>query len=124
MAERDGVVVYATVVSMEDARGLYKHAQIKKIAMRVQEPGQNTARDVTIRTRVQAGQKFTAGMKVAVIIDPTNPKRVYPASPEAAKRAVITGSRLERRQMRAQGLNRQQQNPGYQPPTSVLRPRR
>lgn len=118
IAEREGVVVYATILSLEDARGLAKHAQLKKITMRVQEPGDTTGREVTIRTRIAPNQKFTPGVKIAVAIDPKNPKRVYPASPEAAKRVVLTGSRLERRQMRAQGFQRQQPNtpPRYQPP--------
>lgn len=123
-AEREGVVVYATIVSVGDAGGLAKHAQLKKIVLRVQEPGDNLGREVTIRTRIAANQKFAPGMKVAVAIDPKNPKRVYPAGPEAAKRVVITGSRIERRQMKAQALSRQQpQNPGYQPPQSTLRRR-
>jgi hypothetical protein len=122
LADTQGVVVYATVLSVDDAGGLAKHAQLKKIALRVQEPGETTGREVTIRTRIAPNQKFAPGMKVAVAIDPKNPKRVYPASPEAAKRVVLTGSRLERRQMRAQGFNRQQPPaPRYQPPIKTGR---
>lgn len=124
LADRNGVVVYATVLSMTDAGGLMKHAQVKKISLRVQEPGDNIGREVTIRTRIPPGQKFTSGMKVAVVIDPRNPKRVYPATPESAKRAVMTGSRIERRQAKAHGFSRQQPpKPGYQPPQSTLRRR-
>lgn len=122
LAEREGVVVYATVLSADDAGGLAKHAQLKKIVLRVQEPGETSAREVTIRSRLTPGQKLAPGMKLAVSIDPKNPKRVYPAGPEAAKRVVITGSRLERRQMRAQGFNRQQPPaPRYQPPIKTGR---
>jgi hypothetical protein len=71
---------------------------------------------------------MSAGMRVPVVIDPQNPKRVYPASEEAAKRAVATGSRLERRvmqqQMRKPGRGVPQQPSGYQPPVSKVRPRR
>ena len=36
-----------------------------------------------------------------MVVDPKDPKRIYPANPEAAKRIQITGSREERRQMKA-----------------------
>jgi hypothetical protein len=110
-AEREGVVVYGTVVSLENVGGLMKYADLKKVTMRVQEPGTTTGREVVLRTRIPAGQALTPGMKVPVIIDPKNPKRIFPASPEAAKRVVITGSRLERRQMRVQQQNQPQRDP-------------
>ena len=106
-AEKEGTVVYATVLSV--------------VVMRIQEPGDSSGREVTLRTRIPATQKISAGMRLAVMIDPKNPKLVYPASPDAAKRVVITGSRLERRQMRAQGVQRQQQPPRYQPPIKTGR---
>jgi hypothetical protein len=60
-----------------------------------------------------------------VAIDPKDTRRVYPASPEAAKRAVVTGSRKERRTMQSQlrSPSRGGQRPpsGYQPPISKLR---
>lgn len=99
-AERDGVVLYATVVSATALGGLMKYADMKKVTMRIQDPGSKNPREVALRTRVPAGQKITPGMKLAIIVDPKDPKRVYPASPEAAKRAVVTGSRIERRHMR------------------------
>ena len=121
-AEREGTVVYATLLSVEPMTGLAKYAQMQKIALRVQEPGDNTPREVTIRTRSAPGQKLSPGMKIAVILDPTNPKRVFPASPEAAKRAVVTGSRQERRLMKNGALQRQQpQRPTYQPPIKTGR---
>lgn len=103
-ADRQGVVVYATVLSIDAMGGLAKHAQMKKILLRIQEPGTTAGREVSLRTRVAAGQKLARGMKLAVSIDPKNPKFVYPASPEAVKRVVLTGSRQERRQMKAQGF--------------------
>lgn len=103
-ADREGIVVYATVLSIEPMTGWAKHANMQKILLRVQEPGATAGREVTLRTRVTAGQKLARGMKLAVTIDPKNPKLVYPATPEAAKRVVLTGSRQERRQMKAQGF--------------------
>jgi hypothetical protein len=71
---------------------------------------------------------MSPGMRVPVVLDAKNPKRVYPASEEAAKRAVATGSRLERRvmqqQMRKPGRGVPTPPSGYQPPQSTLRPRR
>ena len=100
-AERDGVVLYATLISATTLGGLMKYADMKKLTMRLQDPGSTTPREVSLRTRLPAGQNVTPGMRLTVIVDPKDPKRVYPASPEAAKRAVVTGSRLERRHLRA-----------------------
>jgi hypothetical protein len=100
---------------------------MEKIVLRVQEPGQTESRTVTIQTRTQPGQHMEPGMRIPVVIDPTDSKRVYPASEESAKRAVATGSRLERRvmqqQMRSPGRRGPQQPSGYQPPQSKLRRR-
>lgn len=97
---------------------------MRKIVLRVQEPD-SSPREVTIRTGVEPGQKFQAGAKIPVAIDPKNPKRVYPATPESAKRAVLTGSRQERRimqsQLRSPSRNNQRPPSGYQPPMSKLR---
>ncbi len=106
-AEKDGVAVYATVLSIEPVGGWAKYLEMHKIVMRVQEPGETVAREVTLRTRLAPGQKIVPGVKLAVTVDPTNPKRVYPAGPEASKRVVLTGSRQERRQMKAQRFERQ-----------------
>ncbi len=100
-AQADGVVVYATVLSIEPVGGWMKQLDLKKIVLRLQEPGEASPREVTLRTRTQPGQKITPGIRLAVVVDPKNPKRIYPAGPEAAKRIVITGSREERRQMKA-----------------------
>jgi hypothetical protein len=122
-AQRDGVVVYATLVSSEPVKGFGK-INMRKIVMRVQEPDSD-AREVSIRTRVEPGQKFTAGAMLPMVIDPANPKRVYPATPESAKRAVLTGSRQERRMMQSQLRSPRRGGPrppsGYQPPISKLR---
>jgi hypothetical protein len=122
-AQRDGVVVYATLISAEPVGGLGKYSDMKKIVMRVQEP-EGEPREVSIRTRVEKGQKFTAGAMLPMVIDPKNPKRVYPANAESAKRAVFTGSRQERRMMQSQmrsPRNVQRPPAGYKPPMSKLR---
>jgi hypothetical protein len=127
--DREGVVVYATFLSSEPVKFFGRpQTDIEKITLRVQEPGSTETREVVIKTRTQPGQNMSVGMRVPVVLDPKNPKRVYPASEEAAKRAVATGSRLERRvmqqQMRKPGRGVPSQPSGYQPPPSSIRPRR
>ncbi len=100
-AQREGVVVYATVVSIEPGGRWAKQLNLKKIVLRLQEPGATSPREVTLRTRVEAGQKIGPGIMLVVVIDPKDPKRIYPANPDAAKRVVLTGSRQERRFMKA-----------------------
>jgi hypothetical protein len=125
-AQRDGLVVYATLVSVEPIRGFGKVTRMRKIVLRVQEPD-SSPREVTIRSGVEPGQKFVTGSRVPLVIDPTNSKRVYPANAESAKRAIFTGSRQERRmmqsQMRTPSPSRGGRRPpsGYQPPISKLR---
>ena len=102
VADQTGVVVYATFVSSEPVKVFGKvQAGLAKINLHVQEPGETTGRSVTLQTRVDPSQKLTPGAKVAVVIDPKDRRRVYPASTEAARRVVLTGSRQERRQMKA-----------------------
>jgi hypothetical protein len=129
IADKEGVVVYATFVSSEPIKFFGRpQTDVERITLRVQEPGSTEVREVVIRTRTQPGQRMSPGMRVPVVIDPKNPKRVYPASEESAKRAVATGSRLERRvmqqQMRSPGRGVPSQPSGYQPPISKIRPRR
>ncbi len=73
---------------------------MRKITLRVQEPD-SSPREVSIRSRIDPKQKFVPGAMLPVAIDPKDPKRVYPASPESAKRAIVTGSRQQRRIMQA-----------------------
>jgi hypothetical protein len=127
--DREGVVVYATFLWSEPVKFFGRpQTDVEKVTLRVQEPGSTETREVVIKTRTQPGQSMSPGMRVPVVLDPKNPKRVYPASEEAAKRAVATGSRLERRvmqqQMRKPGRGIPQQPSGYQPPPSSIRPRR
>jgi hypothetical protein len=62
---------------------------------------------------------------IPIVIDPKNAKRVYPATPESAKRVVLTGSRQQRRimqsQLRSPGKGGPRPPSGYQPPVSKLR---
>lgn len=123
-AQAKGLVVYATFVGMEPVK-FFSSAGMQKITLRIQEPDA-APREVSIRTRVDPGQKLKPGTVLPVTIDPTNPQRVYPATPESAKRAVVTGSRQERRimqsQLRQPGRYAGQKPPsGYQPPASKLR---
>jgi hypothetical protein len=99
-AEKKGVVVYATVVSMEAIKRFGKVLPMKKITLSIQEPGKDR-RSVTLRTQIAEGQTIVPGMLLSVVVDPKNPNRIYPAGDEAAKRLVITGPRRERRQLRS-----------------------
>ena len=124
-----GIVVYATFVSLEPVKVFGKEQlDLVKVNLRVQDPGSDTPRDVSIRTRLAPGQRFTPGSRIPVVIDPKYPEKVYPASEDAAKRAVATGSRMERRvmqqQMRTPGRGVPNVPSGYQPPASSIRPKR
>jgi hypothetical protein len=128
IADREGLVVYATFISSRPVKFLGKlQRDVEKVTLRVQEPNQTETRDVTLKTRVEPTQVMTPGMRIPVVIDPKDPKRIYPASEESAKRAVATGSRMERRamqqQMRTPGRRPPNPPSGYQPPPSTLRRR-
>jgi len=117
-AEKKGVVVYATVVSIEPVKVFGKYSEMMKITMWLQEPGKER-REVTLRSRIAAGQKIEPGVMLAVVVDPSDPKRIYPAGEEASKRVVMTGPRRERRQMQSgRGVQRpgMRQRPGTRGP--------
>jgi len=99
-ADREGLALYATVVSVEPIKRFGKTLPMAKITLWIQEPDQ-PARTVTLRSRIEPGQRIDPGVKLAVVIDPKNPKRIYPAGPAGADRIVLTGSRSERRQMKS-----------------------
>ena len=103
-AMAEGVIVYATVVSVSNVGGWAKYAEMKKIVLRVQDTKAAAPREVTLKSRLPPNQKLVSGMKVPVAIDPLKPQRVYPATPEAVKRITLTGSRQERRMMKQQGM--------------------
>jgi hypothetical protein len=100
-AEKKGVVVYATVVSVAGVRRFGKDLPVKKITMWLQEPGQER-RTVVLQTQIPAGQTITAGMMIPVAVDPKKPERVFPAGEDAVKRLVLTGPRRDRRQLKKQ----------------------
>ena len=117
-ADRKGLALYATVVSIEGVRRFGKDLPVKKITMWLQEPGKER-REVTLRSRIAAGQKIEPGVMLAVVVDPSDPKRIYPAGEEASKRVVMTGPRRERRQMQSgRGVQRpgMRQRPGTRGP--------
>jgi hypothetical protein len=99
-AEREGVVLYATVTSLAPVKVFGKQSEMVKISMWIQEP-EKPGREVSIRSRIAEGQQIEPGVKLCVVVDPKNPKRVYPASEAAQKRVVYTGSRAERRMMKS-----------------------
>jgi hypothetical protein len=110
--DKTGVVLYATIISSEPVKVFGKLSDMVKINLWVQEPDKER-RDVALKTRIPAGQKLEVGMRLPVVIDPKNPKRIYPASEDSLKRVVLTGPRRERRMMQTgRGVQRQ----GYQPP--------
>ncbi len=101
--QRDGVVVYATVISMEPVKVFGKPTPAMKIHLWLQEPG-GKRREVSLTSRIPEGQNVVAGVMLPVVIDPTDPQRISPATPESMKRIHLTGSREQRRQMRKQGM--------------------
>jgi hypothetical protein len=113
--DRTGLVLYATVVAMEPVKVFGKLSDMVKITLWVQEP-EKERREVALRTRLPAGQKMEAGMRLPVVLDPKNPKRIYPATEESIKRVVLTGPRRERRMMQSGRGVQRQGGGGYQPP--------
>ena len=100
-AEKKGVVVYATVISIAAVKRFGKELPVKKITMWLQEPGMER-RTVVLQTQIPAGQSVVPGMMIPVAVDPKKPERVYPAGEDAVKRLVLTGPRRDRRQMKKQ----------------------
>jgi hypothetical protein len=119
--EETGTVLYGILVSTAPVKVFGRlQADFAKITLRIQEPGSTESREVSMSTRIPANQRLEIGMRIPVVLDPKNAKRVYPAGAEAAKRAVMTGSRDERRMMQSQlrspGRGPRQQQTGYIPP--------
>jgi len=102
-AQKKGIAVYATMISLEPVKVFGRVSQVMKVNLWVQEPGAER-RQVSLTSRIPEGQKIETGMMLPVVIDPANPKRVYPASADAMKRIQLTGSREQRRQMRKQKM--------------------
>ena len=75
-----GVVVYATVVSIEPVTVFRKPSPVMKINMWIQEPGASR-REVSLSSRIPAGQNVGPGVMLPVVVDPSDPKKIYPAGP-------------------------------------------
>ena len=122
--DAEGLVLYATVLASEPIGGLAKYVDMQKIDLRIQEPDK-APREVTLRTRTAPGQRITTNTMLMVVVDPTDPNRIFPASAEAAKRVTITGSRQEKKLMQAQLKHprrfHQRTRTGYMPPPDKLR---
>jgi hypothetical protein len=102
-AEKHGIAMYATVTGFEPVKAFGKPSEIVKIKLWLQESGQ-TGRELTLKSRVPAGQKIEVGMMLPIVFDPKTPDRVYPAGAEGMKRIKYTGSREQRRQMKKQKM--------------------
>jgi len=112
-AEREGLALYATVIAVEPIKRFGKTLPMVKIDLWIQEPGQDKPRTVTLRSRIEPGQKIDPGVRLGVVLDPKDPKRIYAAGPLAQERIVFTGSRIERRQMKSgRGIVAPGQQPG------------
>ncbi len=101
--QKEGTVLYAMVKSLEPVKVFGKITPAMKIHLFVQEPD-GTKRDVSISTRIPEGQTVAPGMMLPIVIDPKDPKRVSPATPESVKRVQLTGSREQRRMMKKQRM--------------------
>jgi hypothetical protein len=102
-AQKEGMVLYATVISLEPVTVFGKPTPAMKIKLWLTEPDK-TRREVSLTSRIPAGQTISPGMMLPIVVDPSDPKKVMPASAEAMKRVQLTGSREQRRQMRKQGM--------------------
>jgi hypothetical protein len=102
-AQKKGTALYATMISMEPVKVFGKVSPAMKIRLAIQEPGASR-REVTLTSRIPEGQRIQAGMMLPVVVDPKDPKKIYPANAESMKRMQLTGSREQRRQMKKQGL--------------------
>ncbi len=102
-AQKKGVAVYATMISIEPVKVFGKFSAAMKINLWVQAPGE-ARREVSLTSRIPEGQKIEAGMMLPVVIDPMDPKKIYPANAESMKRIQLTGSREQRRMMKRQKL--------------------
>jgi hypothetical protein len=102
-AQKKGVALYATMVSIAPVKVFGKISAAMKVTLWLQEPG-GARREVSLTSRIPEGQKVEPGMMLPVVIDPADPKKVYPASTDAMKRMQLTGSREQRRRMKKQKM--------------------
>ena len=98
-AQKKGVALYATMVSIAPVKVFGKISAAMKVTLWLQEPD-GARREVSLTSRIPEGQKVEPGMMLPVVIDPSDPKKVYPANADAMKRIQLTGSREQRRRMK------------------------
>ncbi len=122
--QAEGLVLYGIVISAEKVAGWLKYLGLFDIMLRIQEPAK-APREAKLRTRLPPEQVIRPNMSLIVVVDPKKPENVYPATPEAAKRVTLTGSRTEQKLMKAQLKNprrfHQRTQSGYQPPINKIR---
>ncbi len=122
--QTEGLVLYGIVVSAAKVGGWLKYLGLHDIVLRIQEPAK-ALREARLRTRLPPGQRIVPNLSLIVVVDPKKPELVYPATPEAAKRVTLTGSRTEQKLMQAQLKHprrfHQRTQSGYQPPINKIR---
>lgn len=122
--QAEGLVLYGIVLSATKVGGWLKHLGLHDLLLRIQEPAKSP-REVKLRTRLPSGQHIGPNMSLVIVVDPKKPELVYPASPEAAKRVSITGTKKEQKLMQAQLKHprrfHQRTQSGYQPPINKMR---
>ena len=102
-AQKKGVALYATMVSIEPVKVFGRVSSVMKINLWLQEPG-GSRREVSLTSRIPEGEKIESGMMLPVVVDLSNPKKVYPANADSMKRIQLTGSREQRRRMKKQKM--------------------
>ena len=122
--QAEGLVLYGTVLSSAQVVGWLKHLGLYDIRLRIQEPAK-APREVKLRTRLPPNQVIRPNMSLIVVVDPRKPEHIYPATPEAAKRVTLTGTKQEQKLMQAQLKHprrfHQRTQSGYQPPINKIR---
>ena len=66
-ADREGLVLYATVLASAPIGGLAKYVDMQKIDLRIQEPDK-APREVTLRTRTAPGQRVSANTMLIIAV--------------------------------------------------------
>ena len=122
--QAEGLVLYGIVLSSAQVGGLLKYLGLFDIMLRIQEPAR-PPREAKLRTRLPPNQVIRPNMSLIIVVDPKKPELVYPATPEAAKRVTLTGTKQEQKLMQAQLKHprrfHQRTQSGYQPPINKIR---
>lgn len=122
--QAEGLVLYGIVLTATKISGWLKYLGLYDILLRIQEPAK-APREVKLRTRLPPGQRIDPNMSLIIVVDPKKPELVYPASPEAARRVSLAGTKKEQKLMQAQLKHprrfHQRTRSGYQPPINKTR---